>query len=366
MYFIIDRDNLMSALSIVLRVVPSRNPLPITAGVLIRTAENNTVELTGTDLDVMIRCRVPVIEVLREGEAVVPARPVSEIIRRLGEGKVEIQGSGHSVIMTYPGGEVQLSGYLSEEFPLLAQEDDEELLIKPGTGFRDALRHVLYAAGKDELRPVFTGVQFELRDDTLTLAATNGHRLAVHQTTVDVKTPVSAVIPAKALREAERVMGQSSDEVTISLGHKVAAFFLDEIEMYTRLIEGRFPEWRAAVPQNQANTIVRGGRLTLINTLERAQVMAGTDIPSVIIKAAAGILSVHSQSDMGGLRETLSMETQGEDVEIAFNSTYLLEALRATDSELIEISFYGSIGPAVIRSLDDPRYLALVLPLRLV
>ncbi|HIE12452.1 MAG TPA: DNA polymerase III subunit beta, partial [Desulfotomaculum sp.] len=207
MHFVVNRHNLMNGLSTVLRAVPSRSPLPITTGVLIRVAEDNTVELTGTDLEVMIRCRVPVIEVQREGEAVVPARQVSEIVRRLGEGNLEIQGSGPNVIMTYPGGEAQLSGYLPEEFPVLTRESDEQTLIKPGPGFGDALRCVLYAAGKDELRPVFTGVQFEMRNGTLTVAATDGHRLAVHETAVECdEASVSSIIPAKALRELERVI----------------------------------------------------------------------------------------------------------------------------------------------------------------
>lgn len=365
MHFSVSRENLMSAVNTALRAVPSRSPLPITTGVLIR-AEKNSVELTGTDLEVMIRCRVPALEVFREGEVVIPARQVSEIIRRLGEGKIEMQGSGPNAILTYPDGEVQLSGYLPEEFPLLTREGEEEPPVKPGAGFRDALRCILYAAGKDELRPVFTGVQFEVRDGILTLAATDGHRLAVHETTVESGGAVSSVIPAKALREVERIIGQSAEEVTINLTAGQAAFFLDTVEVYTRLIEGRFPEWRAAIPQNQAHTVARGSRLNLINGVERAQVMAASDIPSVIVKISGGTLSVHAQSDVGGLRETLAMETDGEDVEIAFNAAYLLEALRAADSETVEVGFNGNMGPAVIRLPDDPGYLALVLPLRIV
>ncbi|MEW6446917.1 MAG: DNA polymerase III subunit beta [Bacillota bacterium] len=364
MHFTVNRETLMIAVSAALRAVPSRSPLPITAGFLMK-AEENSVELTGTDLELMIRCRVPALEVYREGEVVVPARQVSEIIRRLGEGKIEVQGSGPNVVMTYAGGEVQLAGYLPEEFPLLTLEGEEKLPIKPGPGFREALRCTLYAAGKDELRPVFTGVQFEVRDGVLTLAATDGHRLAVHESTVGSGAAASSIIPAKALREVERVIGQLSEDLTISLAPGQAAFFLDGVEIYTRLIEGRFPEWRAAIPQNQAHTLIRGNRLNFINGVERAQVMAGSDVPSVIIRVSGGNLSVHAQSEVGGLRETLSMQTEGEDVEVAFNSTYLLEALRAAESESVEVGFNGNMGPAVIRLPDSPGYLALVLPLRL-
>ncbi|MEW6572312.1 MAG: DNA polymerase III subunit beta [Bacillota bacterium] len=365
MHLTVSRENLMSAVNTTLRAVPSRSPLPVAAGVLIR-AEKGAVEVTGTDLEIMIRSRVPALEVFREGEVVIPARQVSEIIRRLGDGKIEIQGSGPNIILTYPDGEVQLSGYLPEEFPLLARDGEEEPAVKPGAGFKDALRSVLYAAGKDELRPVFTGVQFEVRDGILTLAATDGHRLAVHETTVETGGSVSSVIPAKALKEVERAIGHSSEEVTISITPGQATFFIGEVEIYTRLIEGRFPEWRAAIPQNEPHTVIRGSRLNLINGVERAQVMAGSDIPSVVIKVSGGILSLHAQSDVGGLRETLPMQTDGEDVEIAFNSTYLLEALRVAEGEAVEIGFNGNMGPAVIRFPEDPGYLALVLPLRLV
>jgi DNA polymerase-3 subunit beta len=313
----------------------------------------------------MIRCWVPALEVNREGEAVVPARQLSEIVRRVPEGKIEVEGTGRSITLMYPGGEMKLSGFAPEEFPSFAAEDETGEGFTLGGSLRVALRSVLYAAGKDDLRPIFTGVQFELQNGVLTVAATDAHRLAVFEMGTDAAASCSGIVPAKALREVERSLSQTEEQVSVTFSSSQAAFAVSDVELYTRLIEGRFPEWRQAVPQNPPRTLIRGEIGAIISAIERAQVLAYGDTPSVILKASGASLVVLSQSDMGEFRETVAVDCEGEEVEIAFNANYLLDALRATVGDSVEIGLNGNIGPAVIRGPGHPGYLALVLPLRL-
>ncbi|MEW6770627.1 MAG: DNA polymerase III subunit beta [Bacillota bacterium] len=364
MQFTATRENLLVALNAVLRAVPSRSPLEIATCVLVR-AEGSGLKLTGTDLEMMIRCRVPALEVYREGEAVVPARHLSEIVRRVPEGKVEVEGSGRGLTLTYPGGEMKLSGFAPEEFPSFTAEDEAGEGFALGASLRAALRSVLYAAGRDDLRPIFTGVQFELQNGTLTVAATDAHRLAVFEMATDTAASCLGIVPAKALREVERSLGQAEEQVSVTFGPTQAAFSVNDLEIYTRLIEGRFPEWRQAVPQDPPRTLIRGEIGAIVSAVERAQVLAHGDTPSVLLKASGTSLVVLSQSDMGEFRETVTVDFDGEEVEIAFNANYLLDALRATAGDLVEIGLNGNIGPAVIRGPGHPGYLALVLPLRL-
>jgi DNA polymerase-3 subunit beta len=328
-------------------------------------AEGNNLRLTGTDLEMMIRCRVPALEVTREGEAVVPARQLSEIVRRVPEGNIEIGETGRSITLTYRGGEMKLSGFAPEDFPSFLAEDGAGESFTLNGRLRTALRSVLYAAGKDELRPIFTGVQFEIQNGLLTLAATDAHRLAVFETATDTGASCSGIVPAKALREVERLLGQAEEQVSINFGSSQAVFAVGEAALCARLIEGRFPEWRQAIPQNPPRTLIRGDSSAVISAIERAQVLACGDTPSVILRVSGTSLLVLSQSDLGEFRETVPVGCEGEEVEIAFNANYLIEALRAAAGESIEIGLNGSIGPAVIRAPGHPAYLALVLPLRL-
>lgn len=365
MQFTATKENLLAALSTVLRAVPSRSPLEIATCVLLR-AEGNSLRLTGTDLEMTIRCRVPALEVTREGEAVVPARQLSEIVRRVPEGNVGIGEAGRSIILTYQGGEMRLSGFAPEDFPspLFGDEIGEGFTLDGR--LRTALRSVLYAAGKDELRPVFTGVQFEIQNGLLTLAATDAHRLAVFETATDTGVSCSGVVPAKALREVERLLGQAEDEqVRINFSSSQAVFTVGEAMLYARLIEGRFPDWRQAIPQNSPRTLIRGDSSTIVSAVERAQVLVYGDIPSVILRVSNTSLLVLSQSDLGEFRETVPVESEGEGVEVAFNANYLVEALRVAAGGPVEIGLNGSTGPAVVKAPGSPGYLALVLPLRL-
>ncbi|MCL6558628.1 MAG: DNA polymerase III subunit beta [Firmicutes bacterium] len=361
----IDRDVFSAALAAALRVVPARSPLVVTTGLFIR-AEGGALEVAGTDLEVSVKCQAPVMEVYSEGEAVVPARQIAEIVRRISEGTVEIKGSQNDLVLLYPGGEARMAGFPPEEFPLMPASSDSGVTLHLRGGLKEALRSVLYAAGKDELRPVFTGVQFELRDGMLTLAATDAHRLAVYEVATDVSEPCSCVIPAKALREVERALSQGEEQVKITLQQNQATFVIGEIEVYTRLIDGRFPDWRAAVPHGRGRTSLGNDMSSLIKAIERAQVLAASEASTVIVRASGGKMTVHSQSDLGGLNETVPLHFEGEDVEIAFNANYLLEALKAAGGGRVEMELNGSMGPAVIRTPGSGGYLALVLPLRII
>lgn len=323
--------------------------------------------ITGTDLELLIRSFAPALETYREGAAVIPARQLADIVRRITDPRIEIEAAGPHVVLTYAGGEVQLATFPPEDFPELPGEEEKGVAFELEVAFRDALRAVLYAASKDELRPVFTGVQFELVESRLTLAATDGHRLAAYEMPVEATGSVVSVIPAKALREVERILGHgAAGRLRVGLGGSTASFAAADVEILSRLIEGRFPEWRAAVPQSPPQTYLRGSLQHLLSALERAQVMAAQDPPTIILKVSDGQVTVEARSELGGLKERLlDLEAGGEEVEIAFNASYLLDALRATGGEAVEIGLYGKIGPAVVKISGAPGYLGLVLPLRL-
>ncbi|MEW6183281.1 MAG: DNA polymerase III subunit beta [Bacillota bacterium] len=364
MHLLLERNNILSAMSTALRIVPSRSPLLITTGILLKAKENR-LEITSTDLEVTIRCFTPVLEIYREGSLVIPARQAFEIVRRLADGKIEIEGQDNNVSMVYSGGELKINGFPVDEFPIVATAFEERAGFRINEGMKTALRSVLYAAGKDELRPVFTGIQFELREGTLTMAATDAHRLAVFEMPTDLEESYLSIIPAKALREVERALGQGEESVNVVLQQNHAAFMIDAVEIGTRLIEGRFPDWRAAIPQGPPKTLIKGETAGLIAAIERAQVLATGEASTVVVHVQEGGFTVSSQSESGGLKERVPLQVEGEDVEIAFNAVYLLDALRVAPQDTFELELNGSLGPALLKTSENKGFLALVLPLRM-
>jgi DNA polymerase-3 subunit beta len=161
-------------------------------------------------------------------------------------------------------------------------------------------------------------------------------------------------------------LGQEEERVLVNIQHNQASFVIGTVEIYTRLIEGRFPDWRAAIPQGKARTMIQGETAGLVRAVERAQVLASGEVSTVIIRVQEANLTVYSQSELGGLKENVPLFFEGEPVEIAFNSTYLLEALKAAGNEKVDIELNGNMGPAVIRTPNAKGYLALVLPLRII
>ncbi|RDV81798.1 DNA polymerase III subunit beta [Ammonifex thiophilus] len=371
MQLIMSQEDLERVLSVCLRCIPSKPSMPQLAGILFRK-EGDKLTATATDLDVQVTVQLPRVNLEEEGELWLPAKETFDLVRRLPEDSpVELRQAGsNQVLLSYPGGEARLTGMDPREFPLMEQSA-EEVLEFPGEGLLDALRCVLYAAAADDLRPVFTGVEFSFTPGApLTLAATDGHRLAVFRPGEEPK-PESRVVPAQHLKEV-LVLGRllGGDPREVRLGRTTASFYWEEVELQSRLIEGKFPDWQQALPKDPPATSLTSTVGALLSCLERARVIArasASGVPAVfLVKEGEGV-RLEARSEAGEFREHVDGWAEGEDLTLAFNADYLMEALRVLDREAEVLVFlYGPMAPATITSAGRPEYLALVLPLRLV
>ena len=397
MKLVCSQNDLSTNLSIVGRVVPSRPTHPVLANVKLEAnQETQRVSLTAFDLSLGIQTSFPA-QVEEAGILTLPAKLLNDIVSRLPDGTItlEDEGAGETTsegiiaTLTSTSGSYKVRGMGAEEFPELPVIENGETAYLPAAALIEGLRGSLFATSPDETKQVLTGVHLTFQQEEIEFAATDGHRLSVVQTSnqseVDEDTTVSSAeankreitIPARALRELERMLGmrQSAEAdssgkdsaIALHLDQGQVVFELADQRITSRTLEGQFPAYRQLIPQKFERQITIDRR-QLLNSLERIAVLA--DQKNNIVKFTIDTtnqkisLSVEAQ-DVGSGRESLPAQIAGNSLEIAFNVTYLRDGLKALQSSEIQIHMNTGNSPVILTPLGGLKMTYLVMPVQL-
>ena len=388
MKLVCSQSDLHSHLSLVSRAVPSRPTHPILGNVLlVADPEKGSVSLTAFDLSLGMHASFSA-EVSEGGKVTLPAKLLSDIVSRLPEGEItlvtegEAEGekgegeeegeAGESILATLTAafGEFQIRGMSAAEFPQLPAVTEGESLMLPVSALGEGLRGALFAASADETKQVLTGVHLAGGKDSLEFAATDGHRLAVVETEIP-NSELEVTIPARALRELERMLASASEpeeEIALSADETQVIFELGNQRLTSRRLEGAYPAYQQLIPRQFARTVSLE-RKRLLSSLERVAVLADqkNSLVKFTIDREGGqvFLSVEAQ-DLGSAKESLPAEITGESTEIAFNVKYLLDGLKAIPSPDIQIHLNEGNQPVIITPLSGLKMTYLVMPVQLV
>ncbi len=379
------QSDLSSNLSLVSRAVPSRPNHPVLANVLLTAdVENQCLELTGFDLSLGIRSSFPAV-VETGGTFTLPAKLFNDIVSRLPDGNITIDDDEGEAIatLTSTSGRYQVRGMGGEEYPELPSVEDGEIVNLPPEALINGLKGTLFATSPDETKQVLTGVNLKVQPDGLVFAATDGHRLAIVETEsvtaqdeeeteeVEEVAEFEATIPAKALREIERMigMGKSGSSVTLKFDESQVIFELGEQRLTSRKLEGQYPTYRQLLPNKFTNQI-NVDRKQFLGAVERIAVLA--DQKNNILKCTIDSvnqeisLSVDAQ-DVGSGRESMAAQiSSDEPEEIAFNVKYLIEGLKAIPSASeISIQLNTATTPVVLNPLGGLKMTYLIMPVQL-
>ncbi|MDA8442523.1 MAG: DNA polymerase III subunit beta [Peptococcaceae bacterium] len=366
MKILCNRENLIQGVQVVLRAVSAKTTLPILSGILIKT-EVDRLYLTATDLELGIDCSIPV-QVIEHGSLVVPARIFSEIVKKLPDTKIELNTNNQNNILTvnYSPSQTTINCMDSEEFPVIpALEENHNISIKSSI-FKSMVKQVAFSAATDENRPIFTGVLVIIENDIFKTVATDTHRLAYRNTTLEADTNMNwqAVVPAKALVEVSRLIQDDDEMIDIIFAENQINFKFGNISLLSRLIEGQFPNYKQVIPTS-CKTKIRVLTKALLDATERASLVAREGSNVIKLKVQENALIITSDSaDLGKVYEEVQVELQGEEAQISFNSRYLVDVLKVIDCEEIVIELTGSLSPGIIRPVDANNYLYLILPIR--
>ncbi len=383
MKLLCSQTDLNNRLSLVSRAVSTRPRLPVLANVLLVADEQtNSISLTGFDESLGIQTRFSA-QVEEGGKLTLPARLFNDIVSRLPAGDIALEeqttdgSSGILATITSLSGQYQVRGMGAEEFPELPEVSDGQVVVLPVASLIQGLQGTLFASSTEETKQVLTGVHLSLGTDLLEFAATDGHRLAVVETSRQDETAgaddpstenLQVTIPAKTLRELERMLaiGQVST-ISVQLDTSQAIFQWADQRLTSRLIDGAYPNYRQLIPRQFERQITVDRRLFL-GSLERISVLA--DARNNVVKLSMDTdnqevaLSVDAQ-DVGMGREKLPAQISGDSLDVAFNVKYLMDGLKAIDATEVQLQLNTATSPVILTPLGAVKMTYLVMPVQI-
>lgn len=367
------QENLKRGLSIVSHAVASKSTLPVLSNILI-TTDGGRLRLQATNLEVGITCWIGA-KVEDEGAVTIPAKLLSDFVGNLPNDAVmmTLDERTQTVHLSCARSEANIKGIEAEEFPSIPTVDSGDMTIhlQPDV-LKDAINQVAFAAAGDDTRPVLAGVLLKLSESELTMAATDGFRLAIK--TLELPEPVPAsqevIVPARALVELARIIeGEEQVEMTITPSGGQVLFHTGSVDLVSRLIDGKFPDYTRIIPK-QYNTRAVMDRGAFLQAARQASVfaVASANIAKMTLDAGAEfgpgrlVLSANA-AEVGDNTTELEGQINGEGGQIALNVRFLQEALNAQPTPQVGFEMQTKAAPGVFRPIGDDSLLIIVMPM---
>ena len=365
----IAKDQLLLGLQAVQNVAGARTTLPILSNILLRAFEGR-LHLTATDLDMTVSCSVPA-NVAEEGAVTVPGRKFVGIIRELVVADVELEADDKSAVVIRSGGSYfKINGLSANDYPPFPEFKQARAIGVPQEKLKAMLRRTSFAVSSDESRFVLNGIFFSLKEHKLTLVATDGRRLALTDEDVDVTADSQGefIVPTKAITELARLLESGAAE--IKYGENQVCFTLAPgseaglpIVLISKLVDGSYPNYRQVIPQESLERVTIP-REELLHSLRRAEIMTSEKSNSVKLAFSRNQLAITANApEIGESREVMALTYKGKDMAIAFNPVYLMDPLKALDTDEVFIELIDELSPGVVKSSEP--FLYVIMPMRM-
>ncbi len=359
----VTKEKLLEGLQQVQNVVSTRTTLPILSNVLLQ-AKGSDVYLTTTDLDVGVRGSVQA-DIEKEGATTLPARRLFTIIRELPSSEIQLEVDSKNAASIRCGQSFfKILGLPEEEFPPLPKFENAKVITIRQKDLRDGLRKTSYAISTDETRYVLNGLLFSLKENKLTLVATDGRRLAMVD--IELEFPRShetdIIVPTKAVTELQRLLTDDGD-VKVSVTSGQIAFDLNNTLLVSKLIEGNYPNYRQVIP-GETKERVTLERETFLNSLRRVSLLASDKSNSIKLNFSKNNIDITANTpEVGEAKESLAVVYKGREFSIAFNPEFLMAPLRNLTEDEIFLDLIDEMSPGVLK-IQTP-FLYVLMPMRI-
>ena len=358
----VTQENLNRALGSVARVANSRGTLPILSNVLIKTSHNR-LSLSATNLDIAITHYIGA-KVSEEGSITVPARLMQDFVGSLPEGVINLELEETKLHVTTDQYNSVVNGIIADDFPVMPAISEGKSWTVSGASLKKGLQQVVFAASSDETRPVLTGVLLHTLEGKLYIAATDSYRLAEKRLAAN-KHDIKLLIPASAMQDLLRVLGDADDEVKVTHDETQLLFQVGDVELVTRLVEGNYPDYRKLIPASFV-TKATLKRADLVNVTKVSSLFARESAGSVTIEvdAKAQSLSIRSVASQLGENTATAVAAVTGNGSITLNSRYLLDGLNALSGETVRFGFNGKLEPTLLSDPSNDDYQHVIMPLK--
>ena len=366
MRFSVQREVLLKPLSQVVGVVERRQTLPVLANLLVAVSAEG-VSFTGTELEVEMVARM-VADGLDPGEITIPARKLFDICRALPDGiKIDFKQTGERVTVSAGRSRFTLSTLPASEFPQVDNIDLLERVTLPEATLKELIDRTAFAMAHQDVRYYLNGTLLDLREQALRCVATDGHRLALCETGIELnaKARRQIIIPRKGVLELQRLLDAGEGTVEIEFGRNHLRVRRSDFVFTTKLIDGRFPDYEAVIPIG-ADKVLTVGREDLRSALQRASILSNEKYRGVKMELAPGRLQIvaHNPEQEEAVEE-LEVSTHVDGLAVGFNVNYLLDALSALRGNEVMLCLRDGTSSCLIRDADNERSRHVIMPLRL-
>ncbi len=363
------QEKVLSALQSVSGIVERRHTLPILANVLIRKT-GGMIELTTSDLEIQVRTTAELDGDAGNFATTVGARKLIDILRSMPADQI-VTLTANQNKLTLQGGKSRftLQTMPADDFPLVQEAADfGPVFSVPQKALKGLINQVHFAMAVHDIRYYLNGILFVAEGKNLTLVATDGHRLALAQATLDVEIPKQEVIlPRKTVLELQRLLKDTTDDSAIEMrfAGNQAKFSFSGMEFVTKLVEGKFPDYNRVIPKNHKN-VVTLGRVPFLASLQRAAILTSEKFKGVRVNIEPGTLRIaSSNAEQEEAKEELEIDYGGDSIEIGFNVTYLIEALSNMSVEMVKLELQDTNSSALLTVPEQAGFKYVVMPMRI-
>jgi DNA polymerase-3 subunit beta len=357
----IKKENLIKGIQAVDGVVGSKTPIPVLSNLLL-VSSGSILKITATNLDLTVSCEIPaVVEV--EGSVTVSEFRLAAASREFIGDDVKIKVDAQNVCCIESGpSKYNIKGIAASEFPLFPEIGKPKTVVVERSAIKKVFSRVLFAMSDEASRYVLCGTMIEAEGSSIKAVAADGRRLALASTGADISQAVKAIIPSKAALVLERLF-EGDGKTTAEFGENSVKFTIGSVSVQTKLIEGNYPDINLIIPKSHKMKI-NAPREQLAGALRRVSIMTSDKFLSVKMAFSKNLLTVTSNSpEVGDASESMELNYQEKDFEIAFNPKYITDALNVLTDKNVSLEVIDENSPLVIK--NEEQFLYIVSPMRL-
>jgi len=384
MKFTCSQESLIHGIQIVQKGISNKIGLPIYNGILFEVNKDNKVHLFATDLEIGIDCYIPA-QVIEGGAVVIPNRIISELIRKFPEGNIEVESKENNITTIKENNSVyKILGFSADEFSNFPEIEIKSKIKLSQEILKDTIQKTIFSASRDENRSFLNGALFKIINNEIEVVTTDSHRLSLKtipapEIDENIIQEGEVIIPYRTLSELYKLLTDEKEVfVEINVGEKQIVFILfpngqkNSIRIYSRLIEGQFPNYHQIMPKS-FKTEIKINTDEFRNKMERISLFVREDLNTVKLKIEnkedvsekkCEIIIKALSQNIGEAHETIICFKKGKDIIITFNSKYILDILKIIKTKNIEIKFNDPLNPVIIHPEKDKNYLYILMPVR--
>ncbi len=368
----LNKEEFSSGIKIVEKITAQKALQPILSNILIEAVSSDRIKFCATDLNLAISYKTSA-EITGSGAITLSAKKISEIVSKLSSTDISIKTIEDSDNIKIKSGktEFDLIGLNASDFPKILNNDEEEkfkTIVLNKNEFSKAIKQVIFAVSIQETQAVLTGVCFNIEDNILEMASTDGNRLTRVKKELDeqYEIPINFIVPSKTLSEVQRISSIIEDEnITLKVYKSKIIFEFENLTFQSRLIDGVYPKYQQLIPENNDKKIIVD-RAELINAIERVAIMVNDRTNVVKFNFSANQLEIMADTpEAGKSKDYIDIEYNYDDMLTAFNYRYVLDALKNMDSKNIEIEISDVLAASIFKPQDDEgNYICLIMPVK--